>query len=233
MPCSLAFGVLAASLVCAEPPPPPSAATGYDGAVARLAADRAALATGYRGAKDAKAREALVARARARLLDAIDRELVPAWFGTPWEFYGTSEQPGKGTIACGYFVSTVLRDAGLRVPRVLLAQQASEHIVQTLTPEPRIVRLRNLSQEEVVRQARARGDGLYVIGLDFHVGFLHIEGASARFCHSSYLGARVVVCEKAEDAPAMGSSYYVIGDALGDERVVDWLLQRAIPVRRR
>ena len=29
------------------------------------------------------------------------------WMGTPWDFSGTSQVPRKGSIACGYFVSTV------------------------------------------------------------------------------------------------------------------------------
>jgi len=177
-------------------------------------------------------RHEVIAQARTRLRDAIDRELIPAWFGTPWEFYGHSERPQVGTIACGYFVSTVLRDAGLRVPRVLLAQQASEHIVRALAPDDRITRLRQATQAEVVEALRKKGDGLYVVGLDFHVGLLRLDGDTALFCHSSYLGRSVVVCEKAEEAPAMASSYHVVGEALGDERMVDWLLQRPIPLRR-
>lgn len=38
--------------------------------------------------------------------------LMPCWYGTPWDFNGCTTEPGKGSIACGYFVSTVLRDAG-------------------------------------------------------------------------------------------------------------------------
>jgi hypothetical protein len=49
----------------------------------------------------------------------------------------TSETPGRGEIACGYFVSTVLRDAGFGVERVRLAQQASERIVRTLSAPTR------------------------------------------------------------------------------------------------
>ena len=225
---TLAISSLVACLLLAEPP-----AAAYDKAVSQLAQDRATLAASYRAAKTAKAHAEVLAQARARLLEAIDRDLIPAWLGTPWEFYGDSERPREGAIACGYFVTTVLRDAGLKVERVLLAQQASEYIVKTLTPEARILRLRNVTRAQVVEAARKKGDGLYVVGLDLHVGFLRLSGEDARFCHSSYLGTRAVVCEKAEDAPAMASGYYVLGDALGDLRILDWLQQTPIRLRTR
>ena len=221
---TLALSTVVACLLCAS---------SYDKAVSQLSQDRLKLAASYRSAKSAKERAEIVAQARARLLESIDRDLIPAWFGTPWEFYGHSERPGEGTIACGYFVTTVLRDAGLKVERVRLAQQASELIVKTVSPEERIVRLRGVTRAQVVEEMRKRGDGLYVIGLDFHVGFLRLQGESARFCHSSYLGERVVVCEKAEDSPAMASDYTVVGEALGDVRVLDWLRGQPIPTRRR
>ncbi len=56
--------------------------------------------------------------------------IIPYWYGTKWNFYGTTEEPNKGTIACGYFVTTVLRDAGLHINRIKLAQAASEEMIR-------------------------------------------------------------------------------------------------------
>ncbi|MBI5543148.1 MAG: hypothetical protein HY901_04625 [Deltaproteobacteria bacterium] len=200
----------------------------YDETIARLAAERSRLAARYSKAERRGERRRILSQARELLLEAIDRELIPAWYGTPWEFYGASERPGEGTIACGYFVTTVLRDAGLRIERVRLAQQASEHIVRTLTPAERVLRLKHQSNEQVVHRTRLLGDGLYVVGLDWHVGFLRIDGESARFCHSSYLGTKVVACEDARSSGGMESGLHVVGDALSEVRIVDWLLRRPI-----
>lgn len=225
--------LLAAVVVGLAPPAAssgPDAASRYSDSIARLNADRVSFAAEYAKAGAAQKPEVL-ARARDRLARALDEDLVPAWYGTAWEFYGVSETPGQGTIACGYFVSTVLRDAGLRVERVRMAQQASEYIVRSLAPEARILRLKGLTNAQVVDEVRKQGDGWYVVGLDFHVGFIRIDGEATRFCHSSYLGSRVVTCEAPESAGALVSTLHVVGPALPDSRVVDWLLQRPVPTR--
>lgn len=218
-----AAAALAVSAFAAEP----DLASQYPEALSRLTKDREELAEQYRRAK-AKDRPEILAKARERLARALDEELVPAWYGTSWEFYGTSEKPGSGTIACGYFVSTVLRDAGLRVERVRMAQQASEYIVRSLAPASRILRLKNLANPQVIDEVRKQGDGWYVVGLDYHVGFIRIDGGAARFCHSSYLGTKAVTCEAPATAGALVSSVHVVGPAFPDARVVDWLLQRPV-----
>ncbi|MGC4113079.1 MAG: hypothetical protein QM765_11880 [Myxococcales bacterium] len=228
MTCLLA--ATAAALTLSALSAEPDAATRYADALARLEKDRAELAAQYQKGK-AKERPEVLSRARDRLSRALDEELVPAWYGTPWEFYGVSETPGSGAIACGYFVSTVLRDAGLRVERVRMAQQASEYIVRSLAPAARILRLKNQTNAQVIDQVRKQGDGWYVVGLDYHVGFIRIDGDAARFCHSSYLGTKAVTCEAPELAGALVSTLHVVGPAFADARVVDWLLQRPVPTQ--
>jgi len=199
----------------------PSAARGEEPLVERYRADleeleraRVQAAEALRAALGRSERAAVLEAARSSLLAALTGKLIPAWFGTRWAFHGTSQIPGEGTIACGYFVTTVLRDAGLRVERVKLAQQASERIVQTLVPEKWIVRFSNLSQSEVVAALRAReGEGLFVVGLDYHVGFLHLGPDEARFCHSAFLEPVAVLCEPAAESAGFASGYTVAGKA--------------------
>jgi len=77
---------------------------------------------------------------------------------------------------------------------------------------------------------RARfGDGLFVVGLDYHVGFLRLAGERAAFCHSSVLEPAVVTCEDPLTAPTFLSELYVVGDALKDAAIDDWLAGREIP----
>lgn len=188
--------------------------------------------TAYRSAKGDEARKKALAAARSEVHTLIVDDIIPAWFGTKWDFNGTSQVPGEGEIACGYFVSTVLRDAGFDVQRIKLAQQAAEKIVLTLSETDEITRLSRPSREEVVRTVREAGDGLYVVGLDFHVGFLVADGDRVDFCHSSYVDPPLaVVCQDALTDPALASDYYVIGRILSDEMMEAWLTKAPIRVQ--
>lgn len=221
----LLLALLSVGVARADDSPPVAR---YAASVERLARRRVELASEHARARTADARAEVLSRAREALLSAIDGELFPAWLGTPWEFHGTTETPGEGAIACGYFVSTVLRDAGLRVERVRLAQQASELIVKTLSPSSEILRFRNRRIEEVLAAVRERGDGLYVVGLDFHVAFLRIAGDRAELCHSSVFEPVAVVCEPAAEAQGMVSRYHVVGRLFTDRQLLDWLGERPI-----
>jgi hypothetical protein len=214
-------------LVVLASAPGESSVRPYPEALAALAERRAELGTkwGQRGV----GREALRREARGAVLGAITRELLPAWFGTPWEFYGASQTPGTGSIACGYLVSTVLAQAGFRVERVRMAQQPAEYIVKTLVPARKTWRFSNRPVEEVVRRVRREGEGLYLVGLDYHVGFLWNDGAQVWMCHSSYLGTAEVLCEDALTSPAMVSGYHVVGRLLEDGMMEAWLEGRALP----
>jgi hypothetical protein len=212
--------------------PPAFSNAAYRSTLAHLQARRAHLAAQYRLAATPAARGEVLARARTLLLTALDSTIFPAWEGTPWEFYGQSWEPRRGSIACGYFVTTTLHDAGLRLQRSLLAKQASEVIIKNLTAEPYIHRYRGLSQAEFVRQVQALGPGLYVLGLDFHAGFLRVhEGGAVQMVHSSFLAPTAVVREAADSAPALESKYRVVGKISADDALLRaWLLQRALPV---
>jgi len=170
------------------------------------------------------------AEARAALTRWVEVNAFPAWAGTPWDFSGTTQTPGEGQIACGYYVSTVLSHAGVKVARAPLAQQASEFIVKTLASTVEDFRG---TPAEAVQRVRARGEGLYVVGLDYHVGFLRVSGEQVDFCHSSYLGAKAVLCEPALTAPAFLSSRYVLGEALSDQVVDAWLAGRPVKTWKR
>ncbi len=206
---------LAATLLLAAGP--------YDSAKAEIERRRAALAAQWAVAETAADRLALRADARAAAFDAIVHRLLPEWFGTPWAFEGTTQTPRQGTIACGYLVSTVLRDAGLRVERVRLAQQASAAIVETLSGSENVEIYRGLDPSELIRRLKLRGDGLYALGLDFHVGFLVLDGERADLCHASYLPPAIATCEPAATSPAIVSNTHVVGPILHDRRVEDWL----------
>jgi len=171
--------------------------------------------------------------ARAVLLAYFENSAFPAWAGTTWNFYGTSTTPREGTIACGYYVTTVLEQAGFRVERARLAQQASAFVVSTLARGTRVEWLRPPGNAEAVAMIRERfGDGLFVVGFDFHVGFLRLAGDRTAFCHSSWIDPGVVTCEDPVASGAFASTLYVVGDALNDRVLDDWLVGRPIPSTR-
>ena len=71
-------------------------------------------------------------------------------------------------------------------------------------------------------------DGLYAVGLDFHVGLLVRRGESVEFCHSTWVGADGVICEDPRSSPGFASNYHVFGPVLSDRVVDAWLDQTPI-----
>ena len=204
----------------------------YKELLATLEADRLRLASRYQHASSAE-RIALIAEARRVLTRSIYDQLFPAWYGTAWDFNGTTEIPQQGKIACGYFVSTVLRDAGWRVERVRLAQQASENIILSLTTDPYVKRFRRVAIGDFVSAAKTWGPGIYIVGLDNHVGFIVNADDDVYFIHSAYIDPYMVMKEKAIDSQILAASNYrVLGNVLGDDQLIsNWLAGKAIPTR--
>ncbi len=197
----------------------------YDESLAAIAGGREGLSAEWNAAGDDTTRAGIIERARHAAHSAIVEQAIPHWFGTPWSYRGTSETPGKGVIGCGYFVATVLRDVGFPVERETLAQQPAEWIIKTFAGEDQIWRYRSRPTEVVLGQVRFHGDGLYLVGFDEHVGFLIVAGADVSFCHASYTGDAVVVCEPAKDSFAFQQDYRVVGRLLGDRMMEAWLAQ--------
>lgn len=194
----------------------------YEAALTAVADQRLALAAEWSKAKRAEKPQVL-AKARAVLLQSFDADVMPAWSGTTWDFNGTTERPRDGLIACGYLVSTVLKHLGFQVERYKLAQQASAHIVASVSTEPAL-RLSNLEHAEVVKRVRETwGEGLYVIGMDYHVGFLRLTATQALLCHAAYVPPAVAVCEDAITSNGMPSTLHVAGPAFTDARLEGWL----------
>ena len=215
-------GMLLALVLAASP------VVDYEQARAELEARRLELSASWKK-KPAEAR----LHARTTLLDYLENSAFPAWKGTTWNFYGTSTTPREGTIACGYYVTTVLQQAGFKVERVRLAQQASAYIVSTLARGTRVDWLRPADNAAAMKEIHQRfGDGLFVVGFDYHVGFLRLDGERAAFCHSSFIDPGSVTCEDPVPAGAFASSTYVVADALNDSVLDDWLLGRAVPTQR-
>lgn len=214
-------------------PRPAVPAAAYRATLRHYAARRERLAAIYRRATTPSARAACLQQARQLLLTTLDSVIFPTWEGTTWGFYGTTREPQQGQIACGYFVTTTLHDVGLRLERDLLAKQYAEVIVKNLVPAAHIHRYRDLSLADFVRRVAALGPGLYLVGLDLHVGFLRVRaGEKVQFVHSAVVAPGTVVLEDADTSIGLLSRYRVVGKLSANDNLLrDWLLQRALPAR--
>lgn len=137
------------------------------------------------------------------------------WTGTPWTFSGTSQTPKEGSIACGYFVTTTLEQAGVELDRIRLAQAASETMILAIAPGESVKRFSDTSLEGFLSSVKSQGEGYYIVGLDNHTGFLRVDSdGGIKFIHSG--PGRGVVVENPGDAPELAQSRYrVTGKVVG------------------
>ena len=217
----------------ALPDPTPNDARNYKDTLAKLEVERVALASRYQQAASSAQQADVMAQAGTVVTRYIYTEIFPSWYGTPWDFYGTTEVPQQGKIACGYFVSTVLRDAGWRVQRARLAQQASENIILSLTTDSYVKRFRSVPISDFVTAVKKWGVGIYVVGLDIHTGFIVNTGGEVYFIHSSYVEPYTVVRERASESKILAASKYrVLGRITADGKFIEkWLLRKEIVTR--
>ena len=205
-----------------DPAPPPVPTIDYAKVRARLEVQRQQLATEL-----SRDRKRTLRRARELLVRSLRDEILPAWNGTPWAMNGTSQVPQEGKIACGYFISTTLLHAGFHVERRRLGQQASEHITRSLVTSEPIWRTSDQPIDQFVARLRRGGDGIYLVGLDSHVGYVIVDGANTWFHHSGPNNG--VDREPALTASFLAPSRYrEVAKLFDDELVEKWL--RATPI---
>ncbi len=145
-------------------------------------------------------------------LSAMRDSIFPYWYGTPWDFNGHTDLPREDHVACGYFVSTPLKHIGLNVNRFKLAQQGATNIMKSLCNGRDFFRTTSLEKLDQYLNEQNK-EGLYVIGLSFHVGFISRENGKNYFIHSSYLDPVAVCKEELVHSPAIKSSEdYILGE---------------------
>lgn len=195
----------------------------YQDLVSSVEKERAAFEKEYRQANETERAE-IEEKASFYLLEKITHDFFDQWQGTEWDFNGTTRTPRKGKIACGYFITTVLSDAGFKIPRVKWAQQASEYYITRMTTD--VKRFSNRTPEYMKDYFLKQPDGLYVAGLDSHVGFVCKSGNEVAFTHASYYDPEIGVQTEALDGnnPFAKSAYRVVGRILGKDMIRKWIL---------
>lgn len=214
----------------------------FEATIVAIEGERRRLAGLYARAESEDRRAALRVEARAYVRAAIVREIFPAWYGMQWGLGPSStadrpHAPGM-TVACGYFVSSVLENAGLRLgTRFTYAQAPALHVQKTLAPAAGdLHRYFSISGEALADKIAGLGEGLYIIGLANHIGFVVVDAAGVRLVHASYTGDQVVISEPLATARAIADSRpkgYFVTPVMHDDRLADlWLRGARVPLQK-
>ncbi|AZA76921.1 hypothetical protein EG347_05055 [Chryseobacterium sp. G0186] len=146
---------------------------------------------------------------KAYFFSFIHYDVPRYWSNTPWSFSGTSQEPRKGSIACGYFVTNTLSDYGFDINRTYLAQQASSVMIKKLCKDIQYFNKRQDLEKYIVSKDKNQ---VYIVGLDFHTGYITRENRDTYFIHSSYIQSKGVVKELTKNSQALNASKtYMIG----------------------
>lgn len=219
----------------------------FDGKLGRIREGHKLLMSRYEHASTAAEREAVRQEARTFVIEAIVRDIFPEWMGTPWTMYAVKDglepdalvphEEGKG-VSCSYFITSVLANAGLLLEsRRKFAGAIAIHIQRSLAPDQDdLHRYWNTTPEELEDKLVALGDGLYLVGLNCHIGFIVVDGGEARFVHSSYVEPYMVVDERLCTSQAIANSEgsgYVVTTLFEDERLIEhWLTGTEVPFQK-
>jgi hypothetical protein len=159
--------------------------------------------------------------------------------GTPWGLgpRSTADRPHHAgmVVGCSYFVTGVLENAGLRLEsRTRFAQAPSALMQRALSPAPRdLHRFGGMEPAALERRIAALGDGVYIVGLNIHTGFLVVREGKVRVVHASYAPPQEVVDEPLASSAVIHYSRgrgYVVTPLFRDDRLIDfWLRGRPVP----
>lgn len=163
--------------------------------------------------------------ASSYLYSKLINDIVPHWYGTPWDFNGYTNIPNQGEIACGYFVSTTLKHLGFNLNRYKMAQQAGLVEAKLLQDKSNLKIYSNVSFSTLkTKLNQVYTDGIYFVGLDNHVGYVLIKDEALYFLHSSYCD-NIVVIELAEIAPCFASNIYVFAEITTNKKLIKhWIM---------
>lgn len=169
-----------------------------------------------------KMRDSVIIKVQKFLLKDVNN-FFQAWSGTQWDFNGTSKIPKQGKIACGYFVTTVLQDMGFKIPRIKWSQMASETMIKEMTTD--IKRFHKAPMSDIINYITDKGEGLYVVGLDSHVGFIYFYNKKMSFVHSNYYYPKKGVMSEPLIGrnPLNDSKYRVIGKIFDNNMLIKWI----------
>lgn len=166
----------------------------------------------------------IIDSARNYLLETFVNKVFPYWYGTKWCMSGTSQIPQEKSVGCSYFVSNTLYSMGFKFNRLQIAQASSRNIVRTFQQTNNVLLLKLKTNKEVVNYIKKNyKEGLFLVGLDFHVSYLLYYHGEVFMIHSGKTPNKVVI-ENAEKTRSFRSNLYYIGEITNnDNLIIDWI----------
>ncbi len=156
----------------------------------------------------------------------IVNEIFPFWYGTPWDFNGHTDTPKTKDVACGYFVSTTLKHCGMNLNRYKMAQKGAKEAIVGLCGSQKLLFFNSVNSIDSSLKTKT---GLYVVGLDFHVGFLWVYNNEIYFIHSNYINREGVVKEEMKKSTAFNQSksFWISPIGNNSEIIKKWIAGEA------
>ena len=154
-------------------------------------------------------------------------KIIPHWYGTPWSFGGHTATPNEGKIACGYFISTTLRDMGVNINRYILAQKSPIDEAKMISCGAVISQVQQETHEKAFEEIDAlTQEGLYFIGFDEgHVGYLLKRNGELFLIHSNYLNPVSVCIETLKESRVFKrfTKFHLVAISHNDGLLQRWL----------
>ena len=154
-------------------------------------------------------------------------KIIPHWYGTPWSFGGHTAVPNKGKIACGYFISTTLRDMGIKLNRYKLAQKSPIDEAKMISCGSVINKVHQDTPEKAFEEIdNLTTEGLYFIGFDEgHVGYLLKREGELFLIHSNYLSPVSVCMETLKESRVFKrfNKFHIVSISHNDTLLQRWL----------
>ena len=161
------------------------------------------------------------------LFKLVNDDIYNYWQGTPWAFYGKTQQPKVGNIACGYFVTNTLTDLGFKINRIDLAEGLSGDMIKKLC-----VNIKSFNSLKKLDSYLAQQpvNSVFIIGLDFHTGYVIKTASGCYFMHSYYLNNIGVIKEKIDESEILSTNkFFMIGSLTANNMLLQkWVGNRVI-----
>jgi hypothetical protein len=151
-------------------------------------------------------------KSKKYLITTLTDSIFHFWYDTEWDFNGITQEPRNGNIACGYFVTTTLLHFGFDLNRVKIAQQPASIIIRTLCLKESIKTFSNGNLKGLKAHLEKSEDGLFIIGLDNHVGYIYKNDTSIVMIHADAGNGKVCRERIVDCSPIVNSQFHMIGN---------------------
>ncbi len=208
----------------------------------KIEAKRMELSEKYKRTKSVKEKRRIKENSRKYIIKSMIKDIIPFWYGTPW-YMGPDDdaeyphQLGK-RISCSNFITAVLQNVGFVFDsRKKWADARALYIQTSLADKEQVQRYYGITSRHFAKELMKLTPGLYLVGLNCHIGFILIKNNKAVFIHSNYVNPEVgVTAEAVEISQAIinseGTGYWIT-PLLNDDRLIEnWLMKKPLILKK-